>query len=443
MIKRKFGFAGRKTARRIASLADIRAWASDIKAALRAAKGQVERRVHVADLARGLAICTGAIQGIAERTRIALDQLAAKRAAAGDYFRLLQATNGVFRTPEVADRLTTILLTMIFCLLEGGMAAAVLISEGRMGVPAGLTYGLVFALVNIIAGLVIGYLPLRYLAYRSPIDLAASDAATGQAGRARMIRWLAAFGLGVGLAAEGVLIFGAARLRALGSHEGVFDFSEVGFWTTFDDSLAIIIVVIGVCSVTLAIRKGYGGISDPIPGYAEAYLQATGEMEDAADELADEAQEAIEAACETALENAEDLLEEVQEAPGETEDRLSEIARDIDAFNDSLRAAQEDAQRRLRKKQGLAAFVGGRKRKPQGSSDLGAYEALILPGIDTLIEETRAAHAADLVPLETAMAELETAREQQLADIRTALAAFRAGAPNLDTLIDEEGDDHG
>ncbi|MEM6276684.1 MAG: hypothetical protein AAF714_07005, partial [Pseudomonadota bacterium] len=257
-------------------------------------------------IATTLDAAESAMQDIVAQAQQALDGLATKRDAAGGTYRLIQATYKCFRPAKLVDWMNTILVIIPFWVLEGGMAGAILIAEGRMDAIAGLGYGLIFALVNILLGVLIGYLPLRHLAYRTPLDLSDPDADQGLTANTLLIRGLSAVGLVVGLAAEAVLIFGAARLRALGSHEGVFDFSEIGFWETFDDSLAIIVVVIGVCSVILAVMKGYGGLTDPIPGYAEAYLSATADIDDAAEDIVDEAEEAIEKLSDTALDQAEE-----------------------------------------------------------------------------------------------------------------------------------------
>lgn len=444
MSRSIFRFLRSRKAGRIESLAELRARASEIRAALREAKLDLGEAVSPDDIARALAACGERIDGIVARTLAALEALEPGRVAAGDYFRLLQATYRTFRRPKVPDWLNTILTAMVFWLLEGSLAGAILIAEGRMDVPTGLAFGMAFAAINIILGLLIGYLPLRYLAYRSSINLSASDEGAGLGRGAVFIRILSALGLGAGLAAEAVLIYGAARLRALGTHEGVWDFTQIGFGATWDDALATIIAVLGICSVILAILKGYSGIDDPIPGYWEAYRQATADMDAAAGEIAQQAEDATEADCDRALERAEDALAVAQDALEGGQTRLSEIAHAIDCFNDDVRSAREAARSRARKKRGLVSFVTGRARAKPVRIDSGAFDALMLPGIDDEIEKHGAAHTAAITPLETAIAELEGKCQRCLAQIRAALAAFLSNAPNLDALFDDDdGEDDG
>ncbi|MEL6767081.1 MAG: hypothetical protein AAFP17_07870 [Pseudomonadota bacterium] len=377
------------------------------------------------------------MQDIVAQAQQALEGLATKRDAAGGFYRLIQATYQTFRPPRLTDWMNTILVIIPFWVLEGGMAGAILIAEGRMDVVAGLGYGLIFALVNILPGVLIGYLPLRHLAYRTPLDVSDPDADQGLTANTLLIRGLSAIGLIIGLAAEAVLIFGAARLRALGSHDGVFDFSEIGLWETFDDSLAIIVVVIGVCSVILAVMKGYSGLTDPIPGYAEAYLSATADIDDAAEDIVDEAEEAIEKLSETALDQAEERIATAKERPTHAFDALNEIAADIDAHNDDVRTAQDAQRAQAKKRSGVAGYVANGRCKPAIEDELAALEALILPGIDDKIAALRSELGVDVMPAETAVASFEATRERCRAELQAALATFRNSAPNLDALIDE------
>lgn len=425
--------------RAVFSLSALRERASEIKAGLRESTATPDDGVSIGRVLLALEVCRESIEGILAQTGAALQRLSGQRAAAADYFRLMQASHGEFRLPNVPDSLVTILITMLFWLLEGGMAGAILISEGRMDVPAGLTYGLIFALVNIILGLLIGYLPLRYLSYRSPVDLLAPDDGQERERAARVVRRLALFSLFAGLAAEAVLIYGAARLRALGTHEGVFDFSEVGFWETFDDSLAIIIVVIGACSVVIATLKGFRGLDDPIPGFSSAYRQATADVDEAAEDIAEQAEETIDEACERALEVAEDALTDARDSLEDGTARLHEIARAIDLFNDDVRSAQDAVRARGRKDRNVAAFVSGAELASPTQDETDAYEALILPGIERKATRFRTADATEIARAEAAMTELEAARDRCLGQIRADLAAFRSHAPTLDVLMHEGG----
>ncbi|MEM9766216.1 MAG: hypothetical protein AAF968_27705, partial [Pseudomonadota bacterium] len=361
-------------------------------------------------VAQTLDAAEGAMNDIVAQAQQALEGLATKCDAAGSYYRLIQATYQTFRPPKLTDWMNTVLVIIPFLLLEGGMAGAILIAEGRMDLVAGLGYGLIFAVVNILLGVLIGYLPLRHLAYRTPLDLSDPDADRDLTATTLMIRGLAAVGLVIGLAAEAALVFAAARLRSTGEHTGLTDFSEIGFWETFDDSLAIIVVVIGVCSVVLAMMKGYSGLTDPIPGYAEAYLSATADIDDAAEDIVDEADEAIEKLSDTALDQAEERIATAKERPAQAFGALNEIAANIDAHNDDVRAAQDALRARARKRSGVAGYVANGRCKPAIEEEMAALEALILPGIDDKIAALRSEVSVDVMPAEAATASFEAAR---------------------------------
>lgn len=418
-----------------ASLAELRARGSEIAARLREAMAGLHSRAQSQPVVDALDACAVHVESIASQTAIQLRRLAGKRVAAGDYFRLIQTTYRTIRTPAQPDMLRTLQVIVFFWMLETVMAGGVMISGGKMDVAAGFAYGMIFALVNIILGVLTGFLGLRYLGHRPIYDI--FDAAGSARTSPSAIRVTAIIGTALGVSGEAVLIFSAARLRALGTHEGVFDFTDVGFWATYDDSLAIVITVIGVCSAVLAIREGYGGIADPIPGYGAAYDQATTDIDAAADEVAEDAIAIIEDASDAALETGEDALAGGVDGPDGLKTQLLEIARDIDAHNDAVRAAKEVAETASSRRASVDRFVGGGAAPKQPISDLSAYDALILPRIDQIIAECSAANTADDVPIRAAMSALEAACTRAFADIRAALADHHAGAPNLDELFNE------
>ncbi len=145
---------------------------------------------------------------------------------------------------------------MFFVLGEGGMTATTMIAEGRMDVVAGIGYGMIFACINVIVGMVAGYFCLRYVGLR----LNSPAPETGDS----LKRFAAKAGFAFFILTLIVLIFSAARVRTLGGHEHIFTFTEVSFLATFNDGLAIIIIVIGLVSSLIAIWKGYITLRWPI-----------------------------------------------------------------------------------------------------------------------------------------------------------------------------------
>lgn len=257
----------------------------------------------------------------------------------------------------------------------------------------------------------------------------------------RTIRTLALGGTVVGGGFAVLMVFSAARVRALGGHGGLFSFEEVSLFETYNDGLAISITAIGVVSVIWAIREGYRGFSD-LPGFSEAYEQATTDIDEAAEELVEDAIEGVEDISDDTLEEAEQALENATGGPEALKAKLLKQARRIEPHNDAVCAAKEAADKAARKKSGIAAFILGRKGQP-APPDLSAYDDLILPRIDDVIAELGNVGRADAAPIREAMHRLEMQTSSAIAEMRAALAAFRAEAPDLDALFDEEGDDDG
>lgn len=440
MTRRFFRWWRAETKQRHLSLKELRAQASGIVASLREASGGLSTTGAPDAILQALEARAAMLAAIAKQASDRLKSFADRRVAAGDLFRLMQTTYGVYRAPLQPDLLKTLQVITFFWMLETVMAGGVMISGGKMDVVAGFAYGAIFALVNIILGVLTGFLGLRFLGYRHPQDVLGAHTDVGVS--PRFIRRLAAVGTGVGLAGEAVLVFSAARLRALGTHDGVFDFSEVGFWATYDDSLAIVITVIGVCSAVLAIREGYSGLADPIPGYGEAYDQATATIEVAADEAVEDAIEDIETASNNGLDEADKALTAATDRPRAAEAALLEIAADIDAHNDDVVTAKDAEEARVRRKAGIDRFITGDAARDVPPMDLSAYDALILPRIEQLLADCREAANTEVEPIRSGIAKLEAAHSAALADIRAAHADFLTNAPNLDALF-EEGDTHG
>ena len=220
---------------------------------------------------------------------------------AHEYLRLLQLQTGALRPVNRPDLTQTVSLVVIFWLLEALLTGAMMIAEGKMLVMEGFAYGLIFAGINVIVGLLTGYLALQpALAYINAPDK------TGGHIVSMALGWLAT---SVGMLVLTLLIFSAARVRALGGHEHIFDFAQVSALGTFDDAIAILIVVLGAASSIIAIREGYCGLVDPIPGLSKAAKQAGDDITNQVEEGTDAALEQIADLCDELIDEAEEALE--------------------------------------------------------------------------------------------------------------------------------------
>ncbi|GJL94265.1 MAG: hypothetical protein DHS20C05_06700 [Hyphococcus sp.] len=345
-------------------------------------------------------------------------------------YRYMQWLHGVVRNARKPDALDTILLAMVFTLLEGGFTAVMMIADGKMTLIEGVSYGMIFAVVTIVVGLFAGYFPGRHLLYRlgSP-DPTPADTVI----RAGAWAWFLILVLGLV-----VLIFNAARVRALGGHEHIFDYSEVSFLGTFDDAIAIIIIAIGLISSMLAIWKGICGLSDPIPGYTQARREAE-------DVVNDNAEASTESAIDSAYGVADPLLNDLgqrigivtdaqRNAPTEIADLNSRIA----IHNDNVQSRKERLKAKVERACQTKALIKGEKCGCPPTINEAAFDALIvLPiaidgaGIDVL--QTR------LETLRGLSERLIAARENAVAELRGAYADFLSSAPTLD-VFPEIGD---
>ena len=213
-------------------------------------------------------------------------------------YRHMQIEHGLTREAHVPDSLKTVLVIQSCILVEGLLTAALMISDGKMNVVGALVYGLSVSAINVATGVIAGFFALRRVQWKIR-----SEYQTPRDAAVRVFARIAFTGF---VAVMGTLHIAAARVRATGSHEDIFDFSEIGFFATFADYYAIAIVVAGAIGGILAVYEGYQGLSDPVPDYARARKDAEERFDrtaetsyrqamDQLDRLHDEACAAVEA----------------------------------------------------------------------------------------------------------------------------------------------------
>lgn len=375
---------------------------------------------------------TARIKAEAERACDAIGKLGAEKHRRCQSVRHMQVQHGVYRAARIPDPMNTIILSVVLILLEGCITAAMLVSDGRVEPMAGLAYGLMFALVNILLGLVAGFFGLRYLGYGLSGMLADDP-------KAIRIRKLASIGLVAAAIALSQLLFAAMRLRAVGSHHDVYSFGEVGFWSSWNDGVSIIILTIGVISGLLSCWKGYVGLADPVPGYGEVWIEATDGIDALADDIADDALTAIEDIYEDAADEAEDALEDAQDQPIEHREALADYARDVADHNNDIDAAKASLTIEADMIARRSGYVRGDKNKPASphALDFTAFDALRVEPPNKGGGASGGGDSTDIDTLKTLLSDLNETHDRAAADIRAALAAYRADAPDLGILMDE------
>ena len=358
-----------------------------------------------------------------------LNTVADTRLAKSETYRQFQYEHGVNRSARNPDPLDTLLLAMILILPEGGATAALMVADGKMTVVEGVIYGLIFAIVTVTTSMATGFFAGRFVAYK--VKGAAPVPVDG------FIRMAGICGSLFGLSLVALLIFNAARVRTLGGHEGIFNYAEVGFLETFNDGIAIIIMVFGLIAAVIGLWKGLFGFSDVIPGYTQA-------RKDAEEAVNESAECVVEQAIDSVLNASEPLLESLDHQIADAEERSVALPKTIDAINAEIEDFNVDVQSR---KEHLKAKVEDDcriktaiTRKPCLSPptiDTKAFDDLLIATLENAVGDD--SNAAVLGSLKDFSARIANAVDNAVAEIEAAHAEYLATAPNLDIFPEVGG----
>ena len=364
---------------------------------------------------------------IKPRVVLAMTSLADARTAKTQEYRAFKLDHGVGRDARRPDILTTLLIAVLAILIEGAITASLMIADGKMDIVSGAAYGLSFAAIGFGAGLFNGYFPGRYLDYR--VD------SPSPRSRDRLTRIAAWTGFGGLLGVMGLLSFAAARVRATGSHTDIFDFSAVSFGATFADYFALAIMAVGGLGGLLAVYKGRTGISDPIPGFAEAEHEAKAAIVDAAQDSADAYFDAAETVYETVRDRLDDLVSEQDDDDRDRAEANADLNAAIVAHNHAVDSAIETFLRLWEEDRSSVEYI---TQKPQRGRkpDTEIFDALRYPPVPLHAATERVAPHIDAVEL---IQRLDAAYERTCTAIREAHLAFLADVPAFD-FNDNSGD---
>lgn len=216
--------------------------------------------------------------------------------AANRALRGFQAENRLTRPLNEPDTLKTLLLLMIGWLVETIFTATGLFADGHVDLIPALGFAVTFSTVNIGIGLAAGF-ALRFVNYRQNAVMWTSEI--------RWIRWAARSAFGLLVLTAMLMIFTGGRVRVTGGHDAIFGFSTVSFGATFNDGLALVVMVAAALSVALSVAKGFSGFADPVPGYS-AHASAGQAIIEAAEDQVEESLESI-------AEIAEDAEDEISD----------------------------------------------------------------------------------------------------------------------------------
>lgn len=357
---------------------------------------------------------------IASQAEEAFHRLEDSRIERGQQLRAFKLDHAIKRDAYRPDRLMTAVIVTCAVMAEGSMAAGLMIADGKVDVFMGGVYGFSIAALNVVTGMTTGLFAGRYLGYRA-------NAETPKSGD-RLKGAAACVGFGLGLGTIGLLNFAAARTRATGSHQDIFNFSEIGLWATFSDYYAIAIMVLGAIGALLGIYKGWSGLTDPIPGYEAMDRAASDDVTALAEDTRTRLIDAADAVFDQAEETILDISEECTALADAREALRIDLVHDIPAHNDDVLAEQErrvcEATRAHERRQ----FTAGKTLQPR-KPDLKPLARLLIP--ETQIPKPLV--SANDNGGSNALAALQATHAETIAAIETAYGAFlvNASAPCL------------
>lgn len=406
----------------------------DFLAKVRASGAAVRKLGH--ELAAPLRKVTSSAGRIVESATKSLDRLTyqisarfraltERRNIAAESLRGFVVDHGLQRPVRNPDVFKTVMVTQGALLCEAVFASFLLISDGKTGIYEGIGYGLVFSFITIATGMVTGFFGCRWIGYRFhapysyPVD--------------RLKRIAGWCGLGLGIGVIGTLGFAAARVRATGSHSGIFSFDEVSLSATFNDYFALALPVLAMLGATLAIYKGYSGIEDPYPGFQAAQEAAEAQIIEDAEELRDDLIETAATIRDDALDALDEDVDDIAATREEHQAGQAEYTSQAISHNASVEAARETARKWASEELARAVFVTNRE---DGSNttdifasgfDDSAFDAWLVP--ETPPGDPLDSDAPEVRDVGADRAAIETAHADAVATIGDAYAAFLAGPP--------------
>jgi len=357
-------------------------------------------------------------------SRISLSQIGATRQV-----RQFQATYDIKRDAVQPDIVVTIFVLITTMMVEGLVGAGLFFADGKGDLFTSGLYGFAVALLNVAVGVCNGFVFGRGMSFRR-------EARNPQPRNAR-IRFGAAVGFWMLTGVAVVMAFAAARVRATGSHSGILDFSEVGLAATFADYFGLMLMALGLVSAIVAIRKGWVGISDPIPEYAAIWKQADKEIRESAETAYEMGLDSLDDQYERLSERVEEKLQELERHANARRSGAARLMERISAHNSAVLSGKEQAQRVHAEEHAQKAWIDGVPHRETPPFDGSAYDRLVvtLPDLPlpTEVEE-------QIGILGSARQRLDSAYHNGTAAIEQGWVKFLAGVSGLSTTQAEKGE---
>ncbi|MGP1275207.1 MAG: hypothetical protein ACQRW7_07295 [Caulobacterales bacterium] len=406
--------------------------AGDIREEQRELESGQERPELEPLLSEGRSVLTS-LQTLLPAFEAAMDRLALERLQRGQYKRLIQHMHDVQRPAKTPDVLGTSLFLFPLMLIEAALVVPVYIESGHAGWAGAIGFSLAFTFAVNGAGLIAGFLFLWYafVRLRSPAPPQPFD-------------WLKRLGAQFGflncLTAIGLVTFASLRTQALGPDAlNIWDFDALGFWDTFAAPKATITLLIALIGATLAIYKGFGSFSDPVPHLSDATRYAEDDLTDTVDDLVASFDEEMADQADDFVERAEDVLGDVNECGRDRVLDASALRDQSYGFNQwldrEIAALRDRAARTAR----IRAEVRGRKPEESHDVDVSAFEALRLDVFDPDTIKPDPKTEKRVKKLRKLVAQVRAAVSDARARMRAAEAEFSSTSIDLDISPDVKG----
>lgn len=332
--------------------ADIQTQKSDYEShndpdEIRHVERQCERAIHTIQITSKSV--TGHLEALAE-----IDHQQKTR------LRAVQVDLNLYRLPRTPDKLITFATLTISGTCEALFTASILAADGAAGIGSAVATGVTATATMISLGLFTGY-GSRYLTHGLLRQVQK---------RTDVLKRRLALGACFSFAALACISsVAAARVRAVGRHEDIFSFSEVGLFETYNDSLSITVSIIGLLVYGVATLKGRSGLADKCPEMAELAHDLAFSAEDDGQDIVDDGLDAID----DALDDAEDAA--ILSAP--LADEETALKARIIKFKSAVQTAKQEC---------LAFNAQEAERQSFVAGEVIAPEPVPLPEFDCLLD---------------------------------------------------------
>jgi len=355
---------------------------------------------------------------LATEGEAAIDRVADRFNEINTPLRQFKLDHRVERPARKTNLTKSVLILQSFLCVEAASTAALLASDGTMSIAAALMTGTVFSGVNIALGVAAGFFGLRGMTYRSNAEKPKRKDA--------IIRRAAALFTAVSSAAMVLMHFGAARVRVTGEHSAIWDWNAASFFSTFGDYNALALLAIGALSSLVAVREGWGQLSDPIWGYSRITEETEARLKDAINQTFDTGIERLDNALDNASARIETVIDDYEDAQNEHHNNAQSLRQDISRFNAELKLTIGQLKRAQANETKRRQYIAGVGRKIDPVAvDLAALRKLTID--ETAWPSTKGSEALNA---DKALRLIEDAHEEACAK----LEAAHASASSLTTL---------